>query len=921
MSEISSARTSSSLALTERKPQIQRTGGCVGIFFQLLDWNRRFAKKKFFPKKLLAPARTKVSKKFNADEKLPVTKHLLIADENSGGFPCKMKKKNGDCVMGFEGKKHEMKAPGLVARLMGLEAMPIAVNKSEKSSLEDDFKGNKGGNFNDGLKNMELSPEKANVRPQKLQKTGVSERRPVTRFGAEALQIRNVLTRSRKSQGNHPKFVSPVKSPKMGRNASRLIDVATRVLEPGIKASNRARCSISYPSSSVMEADEEELMSEVKRRVDFESQFCSNSSGVHVSNVQGGCSSCGNVFGRVDVTPVDYNLGERFFRGLDETRPRPAVYLENENDVVLLKPCRPIESDMIRHSIDPTQHQDQIPVNRIFTSQKNASRSGGFESRAQRSGQMVARDRDRVPPKSKFPNTHSRRVSSPANAIEEPKDFIALNRNIGQSRLRTPSKPDNRFETDRRFQTGKNDSLASQRNPIRRRRTLVTANRQPDSAASGSSSAEKSRSGPQIRTTNVGQSGPKIRPASPRGNKETTRSDVVSFTFKSPVKSSPGRSKSHNEVEFRRRDPMGSVNEESAMEEKGTGHPSRNYLGINEDGLGALLEQKLKELTHQVENEAASGFKPSARTTASILQELISALTMERPVSPDRADSECTDISDSISQANARSKRSSDALSRGIDHFSPGCVLDASFSNESCISSSNDDNSVKLAPAGSDLSDSASSVNLPQRSDIMMVSDLLTHASTMLEDANFVHAKLTPTKRDYMQDIILNTELLFGNAGGIHSSSRFIDFLLGPFLDELEVLVVAAWKNSIILGIEVKKEENPLRRFLLDCLIECLDVKYSRYINSGFGTWSKLPKTMNAEVLIKEFDEEVRKWISFAGMTRDEIIEKEMSISLGKWTNFEIETFEDGLEINQDIVQNLVDEIVNDLCASEINFC
>ncbi|KAH9616684.1 hypothetical protein KSS87_018365 [Heliosperma pusillum] len=865
-------------------------------------------------------ARTKVSKKFNADEKLPVTKHLLIADENSGGFPSKMKKKNGDCVMGFEVKKHEMKAPGLVARLMGLEAMPIAVNKSDKCSLEDDFKGNKGGNFSDGLKNMELSPEKANVRPQKLQKTGVSERRPVTRFGAEALQIRNVLTRSRKSQGNHPKFVSPVKSPKMGRNASRLIDVATRVLDPGIKASNRARCSISYPSSSVMETNEEDLMSEVKRRVDLESQFCSNSSGVHVSNVQGGCSSCSNVFGRVDVTPADYNLGDRFFRGLDETRPRPAVYLENENDVVLLKPCRPIESDMIRNGIDlshPTQHQDDIPVSRIFTSQKNASRSGGFESRTQRSGQVVARDR--VPPKSKFPNTHSRRIASPANAIEEPKDFVALNRNIGQSRVRTPSKPDNRFETDRRFQTGKNDSLASQRNPIRRRRTLVTANRQTDSAASASLSAEKPRSGPQLRNTNVGQNGPRIRSASPRGNKETTRSDVVSFTFKSPVKSNPGR-KSPNEVEFRRRDPMGSVNEESSMEEKGIEHLSRNNLGINEDGLGALLEQKLKELTHQVENEAAAGFKPSARTTASILQELIAALTMERPTSPDRAYSECTDNFDSISQTNARSKRSSDAVSRGIDHFSPGCVLDASFSNESCISSSNDDNSVKLAPAGSDLSDSASSVNLLQRSDIMVVSDLLKHTSTMLEDASFVHGRLTPTKRDYMQDIILNTELLFGNAG-IHNSSRFVDFLLGPFLDELEVLVIAAWKNSIILGIEVKKEENPLRKFLLDCLIECLDVKYSRYINSGFGTWSKLPKTMNAEVLIKEFDEEVRKWISFAGMTRDEIIEKEMSISLGKWTNFEIETFEDGVEINQDIVQNLVDEIVDDLCASEISFC
>ena len=50
-----SARKSSSLAIIEKKPHIQRPGGCVGIFFQLFDWNRRFAKKKFFPKKLLPP--------------------------------------------------------------------------------------------------------------------------------------------------------------------------------------------------------------------------------------------------------------------------------------------------------------------------------------------------------------------------------------------------------------------------------------------------------------------------------------------------------------------------------------------------------------------------------------------------------------------------------------------------------------------------------------------------------------------------------------------------------------------------------------------------------------------------------------------------------------------------------------------------
>lgn len=45
--------TAPSLAVVEKKPQ--RPGGCVGVFFQLFDWNRRFATKKLFSKKLLSP--------------------------------------------------------------------------------------------------------------------------------------------------------------------------------------------------------------------------------------------------------------------------------------------------------------------------------------------------------------------------------------------------------------------------------------------------------------------------------------------------------------------------------------------------------------------------------------------------------------------------------------------------------------------------------------------------------------------------------------------------------------------------------------------------------------------------------------------------------------------------------------------------
>jgi hypothetical protein len=50
-------KASSCLAITAEK-RVHRPGGCAGIFFQLFDWNRKFAKKKLFSKKFLPPSQS-----------------------------------------------------------------------------------------------------------------------------------------------------------------------------------------------------------------------------------------------------------------------------------------------------------------------------------------------------------------------------------------------------------------------------------------------------------------------------------------------------------------------------------------------------------------------------------------------------------------------------------------------------------------------------------------------------------------------------------------------------------------------------------------------------------------------------------------------------------------------------------------------
>ncbi|KAJ6290630.1 hypothetical protein OIU78_026385 [Salix suchowensis] len=59
-----------------------------------------------------------------------------------------------------------------------------------------------------------------------------------------------------------------------------------------------------------------------------------------------------------------------------------------------------------------------------------------------------------------------------------------------------------------------------------------------------------------------------------------------------------------------------------------------NELPLKGDALSTILEQKLKELASQEEDEMISGGSHPKRSTAMILQELIFALTANQPMSP-----------------------------------------------------------------------------------------------------------------------------------------------------------------------------------------------------------------------------------------------------------------------------------------------
>ncbi|KAK8669589.1 hypothetical protein V6N13_107015 [Hibiscus sabdariffa] len=935
-------KTPSSLAITEKKPY--RPGGCVG--------------------------RTKASKSFGGDEKMPKSKLHLIADENSGGFP-NVKKNGKHFSKGETDQKHEMKAPGLVARLMGLEAMPnLNRDKPHKKALalasNPDVKDEKMVNFQGG-KDLDLAKSSSKIapRPPKIQKIEPYDRKIVTRFGAEALQIKNVLSQSKKYHQHHQKFVSSVKSPRISsaRNASRtsrLIDAATKILEPGLQATNRAKYSLAYSTKNETATEGIRIMSP-----DVLEQSACNLSIGNSSIGPTSCKNCGNLLDVVKsrAKPEDQpfvipssapNFADASLQGLEKSwlRPSPTSFdlekeaifqrsldqplsftIQDENSV---QSCN--ESDTFR---SPLSNEARAQAQWHLTShsgksQRNETSQVAFKLRNQ-SHNHISLDRDRIPAKAKLNNLQSRKAVSSANAVSGAKDFVALNRSSsGRTLHRVPIKVDNApFETER-------NSLSQLRSPVRKRRTN-SVNGQAETTGFINSAIGKEKNNDKCNPVTrremahgaciMDQTCVKSRSTSQRTGKgalDKKDTDIISFPFSSPLKQNHGVSM---ELKEKRKKPNESiVLQRCGILENNYGETSLpKNLPLTGDALSALLEQKLKELTSQEEDERKTGCTLPKRSTAMILQELISALTSGQPNSW----SSHLFSSDSGFQTEAKVEGTSVGFANHGNHFSPGSVLEASFSNESFVSSSLEESlGHSLQPDSMDISydepqptepdadllDSATSLDKETTVNEMVI-DLVNRISAMLHVASNFGLGLSGDKLIHVKEVILKAELLFGNLIP-RDLDRTDDFLLAPYIhDEAETLVAIMQVDfKSVLGIDQLKENNQLRGFLLDCAIECIDSKYGPYCNSGFRPWRSLPCCMNSGKLIRDVADEVKRWIKLVGMVPDELIEYEMSYSLRKWTDFDIEAYETGVEMDWDILQNIIDEIVDDLGSPRIAY-
>ncbi|KAM0933068.1 hypothetical protein DsansV1_C38g0235531 [Dioscorea sansibarensis] len=905
-----------SMAMVEKRPgqqQQRRAGGCVGIFFQLLDWNRRLAKKKLFSRKLLPPvgAVKRVSKRFGGDEKMPTSKLKLIADENCGGFPNSSKKSDAKQSFGLcddDGRDvgNGMKTAGLVARLMGLETMPVVYQEKPRKALDSELYFDRDESWDCSRLDQDLCTEmggngKNDSRPQKIQKTGgFLERQTVnaSRFNSDAFRFNKSMLSGSKKQ--HHKLPVPVKSPRTlpRRSTVRLMEAATKILDPRSHARNRA---LTYIGSARVGGVQGSNAGSFSRNAKDSVVGSCRSCGGLVEVPEGRLGECGSStsdysnasysdvgFEDIGIKPLD-RVASLVDQVKSNAKNRASDYVEKKYSIVKVQEQSKCQEDVIPKPSPKLKNLRQNPV--PLSKGKVTSRQDG-----RRYPNEVNRAKDFL---SSNKNLNKSTVTRPTKVVSVNHKTVGMERSVGGKHLIRKRRPPGGSQIE-------NLCLSNSKSPQERIAKGVTTE----------CSIGRNRIKSEVRKRADGDCA--------SGSKG---SDAFSFTFTAPMRHGSSSSSYKGMAEKSRSEDKHTSeflnSKTSSPTGKNGNSTSQRATPLRSDALSSLLEKKIRELSSLDMDELAKGDANLGRSTASILEELISALTTGAPLPQKNFDccvdehsvtsNFCHDSDELQNQTVVISERLQEKKQPDIATPSPACdndqcspisILGVSFSNESSFSESPNGSSgckpevrltesfndkARLLDLDCDLLDSATSV----------ISEKF-EAPKSKQSMNKFHPTdngCTESKLIDVRKPISDVELLLDNIFCDESNGN--TFLL----DILESILEASGSCFREYG-----EPNTVRNFLYDCIVECLHWK------TGYKTLMRSCLFFSRNRLKTEIYEEIKSWRSLSEKNTDDIIAKEMSQSIERWTTCEVDAFETGIEIQVDILRLLVDEIVVDLC-------
>ncbi|KAM3338154.1 hypothetical protein P3S68_031371 [Capsicum galapagoense] len=916
--------------------QGSKSGGYVGGFLQLFDWNAK-SRKKLFSSKSDIPEQSKQKKR--CDGNLPMTRvHLNNEDDTIAGSSVKGSSDYSCASSVTDEEYYGIKPAGVVARLMGLDCLPSSNfsepyptpffdSQSLRSSpclsrnleYQQNFQTVYSSNLHEKIE--DLGRSSLQPKQQKI----IS--RPIEKFQTEILPPKS----AKSIPITHCKLLSPIKSANSipPQNAAHIMEAAARILEAGPQATSKAKLPLIGSSSVPLKIKDLKERVEASQKVTKIAEASRRPAESNASKYLKDQPMNRSWNGSAYITrQKDFSDSDESFVGGKTKGKSISLALQAKVNV---QKREGLNAGSSRSVVVQKEPPNKVISSQLFTSQPSAEKNTQKKPSVHNSSSVLRQnnqkqnsiaDKGKSPSKQFLSNSQGKRTLSGDSSFARQRSSGKMAENSQVSSRRLSREADDKKE----------ETYSCTKSVSRKKRPSDGDIRYEKNQASGSMSTHKS--GKLI------QSGTFMdREVSWGENSKGKGTDIISFTFNAPLTRSIPMPEPPREV-FGKSHEFGTDFRSKKMQLKSDCTNSLKVpFGHNlsgGDALSTLLDQKLRELSYVVESSCQK--TGTSSSSSSIFQDVspsLDGLLKTTMLLHGNRSYDNMEVDDLVSHCNAgvssigsmgiTGKHKHQGIEEELSEYgssefecrkvfgsrfpSPISVLEHSFLTESCNSSDTAESNNTGA------SKQSSSVQAKEVFGIGSFKkfhsmepdvDLLDSASSTSgkkEDGKLLkivcHRKSPNWELEYVKDILHNIELMF------------MDFAVGR---SQEIINLHLFDQLERVNGHGQDELKQRRKVIFDCVGECLDLRCKQYVEGGYVTWSKgLLMVKNKKRLAEEVYREISGWSGMGNCMVDELVDKDMSSYFGRWLDFEVETFELGIQIEKRLLNSLIDEVVADI--------
>ncbi|VVB06189.1 unnamed protein product [Arabis nemorensis] len=796
-----------------------------GAFLNLFDWHGK-SRKKLFSSSISQNSEESKQAKENV-QNLSITRHSVFEVEQTVKNTTYNPRSDSSCcassVTSDDG--NVVRAPSVVARLMGLEGLPLpnVVEPRVNTDLDPYFlRSSRQANTWDANVDNQSDIDGVSWDHLDSRTSKGPRKRMIERFQTETLPPRSAKPIS----VTHNKLLSPIRNPGFvpSRNAAYVMEAASRMIEPSPRMMARTRVVSSSDSPSPVPLRIRDLKEKLEA-----AQKASTS-----------CPQLSN----------DNTRNSKYLRGDHNERKTTALG---------------------KSSLDGLKGEVKPPS---FSAQAKASSNQKQESLATSSSgnkRTCSGQKEKVEAKNRAVKSQN---SLKGSSLNTGKNVLKQNhqkqncRDNQQSRkvmnkvvnkVLVESGPTSKSPSFTMTSVEKPTSL-----PLSRKKSLPR-NKKPRNGVQETGIYEDKRikRGEKSIKCNISIDGD----SSTSKDDQKRDMDVISFTFSSSIK---GLS-SHSQGTKQEAD--------SAV----------RFNVIGGDSLNALLEQKLRELTSKIESSSSAALIQD-ESLSSISKDGVNGTpskhgewtqnSLDKVLSESESVSECTSF--------YNNQKFQKKTIQGDEVSSISTLTEADDFTLSCtksFSESKPDRDYGMKQSSSD-------------QELTWFSSNESHQT--LDETN--SAATFDWELEYITEILNSGQLMFQ------------DFALGTTPEEL--LLPSSLFDEMERSRGAATATKIERKALFHCVNQCLAVKFERMMIGSCKGMMMISGGIlleHRDLLAKELNREVKGLKNMREMMIDELVDHDMSCFEGKWIGYEREMFEEGIDIEGEIVSTLVDDLVSDL--------